>query len=92
LRGALAGCSAKRIEESGSRLRLSRASSAWVDVAAVAEQLEVAEVVASTLGDRYAMVDLQPVGGAASDAGAVARSDGGASLAPVPAAVDLASG
>jgi len=60
-------------------------------VAAVAEQLEVAELVAAAGGERDTVVNLEASVGAAADGGTVALVDAVADLAPRPAVADLAS-
>jgi hypothetical protein len=60
-------------------------------VAAGAEQLEVAELVAAAVAERHTVMYLEPVARAAADAGSVEGVDGGAVFAPLPAAPDLAA-
>jgi hypothetical protein len=61
-------------------------------MAASAAELEVREVVRSAVRERDAVVDGEPIAGAAADADAVSDPDCVAEVPPVPAAADLASG
>ena len=60
-------------------------------MAAVAEQLEVVEVVAAAVAERDTMMHLEAMVGATADAGSITLADTVADLAPRPAIADLAS-